>query len=53
MVYVESQLSMDNAIELETGKAYMVTFKNNSGASGINGFGINTTIQLGKGVYTG
>ena len=53
MVYVASQLSMDNAIELETGKAYMVTFKNNSGSAGINGFGINTTIQLGKGVYTG
>lgn len=52
LVYAESQLTIDNAIELDADKVYMLTFKNNSGTTGYTRFGVQTTLNLGKGVIS-
>jgi len=49
-VYLESYLTIDNAIELDPNKAYMMTLFNNSGANAISGMGVNTNLLLGKGI---
>lgn len=49
-VYLESYLTIDNAIEFDPNKAYMMTIYNNSGGDAINGVGINTNLLLGKGI---